>query len=91
MRPPGLAVVEQAKANGFWAAAYEGSASMEVPDDLRTFLAAHPAAAEFFAGLSAQNRYAFLFRLQTAVRPATRQQRFERFTAMLLSGEKFYP
>jgi uncharacterized protein YdeI (YjbR/CyaY-like superfamily) len=91
MRPAGLAAIERAKAAGFWEAAYEGSATIEVPEDLQRFLDSHPDAAEFFAGLNSQNRYAFLFRLKTAVRPKTRQQRLEKFEAMLLAGEKFYP
>ncbi|HET9872866.1 MAG TPA: YdeI/OmpD-associated family protein [Propionibacteriaceae bacterium] len=91
MRSPGLAAIERAKAAGFWEAAYEGPADIEVPADLQEFLDSHPDAAAFFATLSSQNRYAFLFRLKTAVRPATRQQRLQRFTAMLAAGEKFYP
>ncbi|MDX6321176.1 MAG: hypothetical protein QOF52_1034, partial [Propionibacteriaceae bacterium] len=91
MRPAGLAAIERAKAAGFWEAAYEGSATIEVPEDLQRFLDSHPDAAEFFAGLNSQNRYAFLFRLKTAVRPKTRQQRLEKFQAMLLAREKFYP
>ncbi len=91
MRPSGLAAIERAKAAGYWDAAYEGSASIEVPEDLQAFLDAHPEAAEFFASLSSQNRYALLFRLKTAVRPATRKNRFDKFTAMLLARETFYP
>lgn len=91
MRPAGLAAIERAKAAGYWAAAYEGPATIEVPEDLQRFLDEHPEAARFFAGLSAQNRYAILFRLKTAVRPQTRRQRFDRFTAMLLAGETLYP
>lgn len=90
MRPSGLAAVEQAKATGHWEAAYEGSATIEVPADLQAFFDANPTAAEFFAGLSSVNRYAFLFRLKTAVRPQTRANRFEKFTAMLLARETFH-
>jgi uncharacterized protein YdeI (YjbR/CyaY-like superfamily) len=91
MRPSGLAAVERAKATGHWEAAYEGAAKTEVPPDLRAFLDLHADAAAFFESLNSSNRYGILFRLQTAVRPATRQQRFDKLTAMLLAGEKLYP
>src|SRR3954449_10395976 len=44
MQPPGLAEVERAKNDGRWARAYEGSASIAVPDDLRDSHAASPRA-----------------------------------------------
>ena len=66
MRPAGLAEVERAKADGRWEAAYAGQRSVTVPDDLQRELDARPAAKAFFAGLSSQNRYAILYRLQDA-------------------------
>ena len=44
MQRAGLAEVERAKADGRWERAYGGSASIEVPDDLRDALAASPRA-----------------------------------------------
>lgn len=87
MRPGGLAEVEKAKADGRWDAAYAGSRDIEVPPDLQDFLDIHPDAADFWARLSRSNRYAFLFRLQTARRPDTRAKRFGEFTRMLQAGE----
>jgi uncharacterized protein YdeI (YjbR/CyaY-like superfamily) len=90
MRPAGTAEVEAAKADGRWERAYEGQRTMTVPDDLRTALDENPRAAEFFAGLSSQNRYAILFRIHDAKKPETRARRIEKFVAMLEAGEKFY-
>jgi uncharacterized protein YdeI (YjbR/CyaY-like superfamily) len=91
MQPAGLREVERAKADGRWAAAYDGPKAATVPDDLQAALDANPAAAEFFAGLKGQNRYAILHRLQTARRPETRARRIETFVAMLARGETLHP
>ena len=91
MQPAGLAEVERAKADGRWAAAYEGSASITVPDDLAAALAAEPEAAAMFERLSSQNRYAVLYRVTTAKRPETRQRRIEQFVEMLARGETIHP
>ena len=90
MRPAGLAEVERAKADGRWAAAYASQATMQVPDDLQRELDARPAAAEFFAGLSSQNRYAILFRLHDAKKPETRARRLEKFVGRLERGETLH-
>jgi uncharacterized protein YdeI (YjbR/CyaY-like superfamily) len=91
MRPAGLAEVERAKADGRWDAAYAGQRSASVPDDLQRELDARPAAKAFFAGLSSQNRYAILYRLQDAKKPETRARRLAKFVAMLEAGETIYP
>jgi uncharacterized protein YdeI (YjbR/CyaY-like superfamily) len=91
MRPAGLAEVERAKADGRWDAAYAGQRSAAIPDDLRRELDARPDADAFFAGLSSQNRYAILYRLEDAKKPETRARRLAKFVAMLEAGETFYP
>ncbi|MFB4293601.1 YdeI family protein [Nonomuraea sp. ATR24] len=91
MRPAGLAQVEKAKADGRWEAAYESSSTATVPDDLQAALDADPAAAEFFATLDRANRYAILYRVGDAKRPATRAARIEKFVAMLREHQKIYP
>ena len=90
MRPAGLAEVEAAKADGRWEAAYEGQKSAAVPPDLQRELDAHPAAAAFFASLDGANRYAILYRLDEAKKPATRERRLKKFVAMLERGEKIH-
>jgi uncharacterized protein YdeI (YjbR/CyaY-like superfamily) len=88
MRPAGLAEVERAKADGRWAAAYEGQRLSTVPDDLQAELDARPEAKAFFEGLNKQNRFAILYQLEDAKRPDTRARRLAKFVAMLEAGEK---
>jgi uncharacterized protein YdeI (YjbR/CyaY-like superfamily) len=91
MQPAGLAEVERARADGRWDAAYDSVSAAAVPPDLQAALDANPAAAAFFPSLTSQNRYAILFRLQTAKKPETRAARLEKFVAMLARGETIHP
>jgi uncharacterized protein YdeI (YjbR/CyaY-like superfamily) len=91
MRPAGLAAVERAKADGTWGSAYSGQGAIEVPGDLAAALAAHPAAQETFDNLSRANRYSVLYRIETAKRVETRNQRIERLVGMLARGETLHP
>lgn len=91
MQPPGQAEVDRAKADGRWAAAYDGAKTAAVPEDLAAALMADPAAAEFFETLDRQNRYAILYRVQDAKKAETRARRIETYVAMLAKGEKLHP
>ena len=91
MHPAGVAEIERAQADGRWAAAYAGQAATDVPVDLAAALANAPRAQAMFAILTAQNRYAILFRLAATRRTATRNQRIEHYVAMLARGETVYP
>jgi uncharacterized protein YdeI (YjbR/CyaY-like superfamily) len=91
MHMAGLGEVERARADGRWEAAYEGQRTITVPEDLRRELDARPQARAFFEGLSSQNRYAILYRLQDAKRPETRARRLARFVEMLEAGETLHP
>jgi uncharacterized protein YdeI (YjbR/CyaY-like superfamily) len=91
MKPAGLREVERAKADGRWERAYDSPKTAEVPDDLRAALDTDAAAAEFFAGLDAINRYAILHRIQAAKKPETRARRIEQFVAMCGRGETVHP
>jgi uncharacterized protein YdeI (YjbR/CyaY-like superfamily) len=91
MRPSGLAAVERARQNGRWDAAYDSASRAVVPDDFQSVLDANPRAKAFFATLSGTNRYALLFRIQTAKKPETRARRIAEFIRMLENGEKLYP
>ncbi len=91
MQPQGIAEVERAKADGRWAAAYEGPASIQVPDDLAAAFEDEPAAKALFDELDAQNRYAVLHRVTSAVRPETRAKRIRANVAMLARGETPFP
>lgn len=87
LQPPGLAQVEAARADGRWAQAYDGARTSTAPEDLVAALDANPPAKAFFATLNASNRYAVLWRIQTAVRPATRAKRIAQLVDMLARGE----
>jgi uncharacterized protein YdeI (YjbR/CyaY-like superfamily) len=91
MQPAGLREIERAKADGRWDAAYDAPSTATVPDDLQRELDANPTAAEFFATLNSQNRYAILHRIQTARKPETRERRIKQFIEMLARSEKLYP
>lgn len=91
MQPAGLAEVERAKADGRWDAAYDAQSKMTVPDDLAALLAKSARAKAFFESLDSRNRFAILFRLQTAKKAETRERRLVFFFDMLKRGEKIYP
>ncbi|WP_395317460.1 YdeI family protein [Variovorax sp. UC74_104] len=91
MQPAGHAEIERAKADGRWDAAYEGVAKATVPPDLQAALDADKKAAKFFATLDSRNRFAVLFRTQSAKKPETRARRIAQFVEMLAKGEKIYP
>lgn len=87
MQPPGHAQIEAAKADGRWAKAYDGARTSTVPEDLLAALEAEPKAKAFFATVNAANRYAVLWRIQTAVKPETRARRIAQLVEMLARGE----
>lgn len=83
MRPPGQAQVDAARADGRWARAYAGSASMEMPADFTAALAANPAAAESFGTLSRARMFAIYLRLQRIKRPENRARAIRQIIADL--------
>jgi uncharacterized protein YdeI (YjbR/CyaY-like superfamily) len=91
MQPAGLAEVERAKADGRWAAAYSGMAAATVPADLAAALATNAEATAMFARLNSTNRYAVLYRVETAKRADTRARRIEQLVEMLGRGETIHP
>ena len=91
MKPSGLREVERAKADGRWAAAYDSPRTSTVPDDLARALAANRRASAFFQIIDAANRYAILYRVQTAKRPETRADRIDKLVAMLAKHETLHP
>ena len=90
MRPSGMAEIDRARSDGRWDAAYEGARTAVVPSDLRAALDAEPEAGAFFDGLDRANRYAVLWRVQTATRSETRSRRIQTLVAMLARGEKIH-
>lgn len=91
MQPPGQREIDRAKADGRWEAAYDGARSASVPPDLAAALAKNAAAKRFFEALDGTNRYAILYRVQTAKKPETRKERITRLVAMCAEGETIHP
>jgi uncharacterized protein YdeI (YjbR/CyaY-like superfamily) len=91
MKPAGLKAIEAAKQDGRWEAAYSSQKNMSVPEDLQAVLESNKKAKAFFAALNSANRYAILFRIQTAKKAETRAKRIQQFIEMLERGEKLYP
>jgi len=91
MKKAGLAEVERAKEDGRWENAYDSARTSVVPADFQAVLNSRPKAKQFFEAVNAANRYAILFRIQTAKKPETRTDRIKKLTAMLECGETLHP
>ena len=90
MKAAGHAEIERAKKDGRWEAAYDSPSKATVPTDLQQELDRHPNAAAFFNTLDRINRYAIIWRVQTAKKAETRQRRVRSFIEMLEKGEKLH-
>jgi uncharacterized protein YdeI (YjbR/CyaY-like superfamily) len=91
MQPAGQREIDRAKADGRWEQAYDSMRTITTPPDLQAALEAQPAAAAFFKTLNSANRYAVLWRVQTAKKPETRERRIATLVAMLARHEKLHP
>ncbi|MBA9002163.1 YdeI/OmpD-associated family protein [Thermomonospora cellulosilytica] len=87
MRPPGLAEVAAAQADGRWAAAYPAQRDATVPPDLTEALASHPQAATRFESLDKTTRYLLILPLLKATTPATRAAHLQKAITTLLTQE----
>ncbi len=90
MKPAGFASIENAKKSGAWDNAYESQTTIQVPGDFQNLLNKNKVAKEFFETLTSVNRYAILYRLQTARKPETREKRLAQFIDMLNRKEKIH-
>ena len=86
----GLEQVELAKADGRWQRAYrvKGAAT---PGDLQAAIDAVPKAKAMFATLTAQNRFALVFRVVNMRTEAGRKKKIADLVAMLKRGETIHP
>lgn len=91
MKPSGLLAVEVAKQNGRWDLAYDSHRTITVPPDFQAALDQNPQAKEFFATLNKTNKYAILWRIQTARNPKARLGRIQKLLEMLKEGKKIHP
>ena len=85
------AAIENAKRNGRWENAYHSAKGSTIPDDFLVAMAKNRKAKTFFETLNSANRYAILFRIQTATKAETRARRIEQFIGMLERHEKIHP
>lgn len=90
MTEHGLRQVEVAKADGRWDRAYRAK-DAKIPDDLQVAIDAEPAARAMLKKLSAQNRFALIFRVQNMKTQAGRNKRIAAFVEMLKRGETIHP
>jgi uncharacterized protein YdeI (YjbR/CyaY-like superfamily) len=90
MTPSGQREIDAAMQDGRWEAAYDSARTMTVPEDLQARLDLEPRARDLFATLDRANRYAILYRVQTARKPETRARRIEQLVAMLAEGRKLH-
>jgi uncharacterized protein YdeI (YjbR/CyaY-like superfamily) len=90
MKSAGLKAIEAAKENGSWESAYDSPRSAEVPPDLQAALDASPRAREFFQSLDRANRYAVLFRIQTAKKTVTRAAKIRQLVEMLGRNQRIH-
>lgn len=90
MKPAGLEEVERAKADGRWEAAYRSPSAVTIDPDFRKALNGSPRAKKFFKTINAANRYAILWRIQTARKADTRERRIREYVAMLEKGETLH-
>lgn len=91
MKSSGLDVVERAKRDGRWDAAYDSPRHATVPSDFRRELDRNGRAKAFWGTLNGANRYAILHRIQVAKKAETRKRRIQQFVSMLAKNEKLYP
>ncbi len=91
MHPRGRAQVDQAKADGRWAAAYPGQGKAAPDADLEAALDAEPTARALFDALDSANRYAILYRVQQAKTPEKRAAKIAELVGMLSRGDTIHP
>ena len=91
MKPAGLKVIDAAKQDGRWDAAYASQKNMAIPDDFQAALDKNKKAKAAFATLKSAERYSFLFRIHHAKKPETRAKHIQKFVEMLEKGEKIHP
>lgn len=91
MKPAGLQAIEKAKQDGRWDAAYDSQSKATISEDFQAELDRNPKAKDFFAKLNSANRYAILWRIQTAKKAETRARRIQQFIEMLERSETIHP
>lgn len=82
-----MAKIEEAKRNGNWDRTL-GTPSKRVPEDFQKALNANEKAKAFFEKLTQTNRYFYVYWIETAKKPITRQKRITKAVTKLAEGKK---
>jgi uncharacterized protein YdeI (YjbR/CyaY-like superfamily) len=90
MHEQGLKVIEDAKADGRWDAAYDSPKNASFPPEFLEMLEKNEKAKVFFDTLKRTNIYAMTYRLQNAKKPETKDRLMNQFIEMLERGETFH-
>ncbi len=91
MQAAGRAAVDAAKADGRFQAAYAPQSEAVVPADLAAAIAAIPAAQAMFDVLTASNRFALIYQVESVKRAATRERKIVDIVEMLARHESPHP
>ncbi|NOW96793.1 YdeI family protein [Mucilaginibacter sp. SG564] len=87
MRPPGIAQVDMAKADGRWEKAYAPQQEAIIPEDFMKELNNNTKARAFFDTLNKTNLFIIYYHLHQAKTPETREKRIQRFITKLEQRE----
>jgi len=90
MKKAGLKEVAAAKEDGRWEKAYDSPSKMTIPEDFLKKLSKDKKALKFFYSLNKTNKYSIVWRLQTAKKIETRENRMKKILHMLSNEEKFH-
>lgn len=90
MKDPGLEAIKQAQSDGRWQTAYDSAKTSKVSPDFQAALDACPEAREFFEELDSTNRYAVLFRIQTATNAEKRARKIEQMVELLKNKKRIH-
>src|SRR5262245_18802666 len=90
MTPQGQRLVDAAKADGRWDAAYapiRASSEATIPDDLRAAILANPRARKTYRTLNRANLFALAYRTNAMKTPAGRAKKIAALVSILARGE----
>jgi uncharacterized protein YdeI (YjbR/CyaY-like superfamily) len=90
MKDPGMEAIKLAQSDGRWETAYDSAKNSKVPPDFQAALGNCSKAQKCFEGLDGTNRYAVLFRIQTATKPETRTRKIEQMVELLKNNKRIH-
>jgi uncharacterized protein YdeI (YjbR/CyaY-like superfamily) len=91
MSTSGLKEVVAAKAEGRWDNSYDSQSNMTIPEDFQLELSKDSKILAFWESLNKVNKFAIVWRIQTAKNPGLREKRMKTLLEMLARGEKIHP